>query len=85
MNAVRIRRRLDAPIAELPELAPLVGKEVEIIALEAEDPAADAATGRPFEPVAGAWDGPTGEFDRLMSDSAAARHADAEFDRDGAP
>ena len=83
MNAVRIRRRLDAPIAELPELSPLVGKEIEIIALEAEGPA--PAVVHAFNPVAGAWDGPAGEFERLMSDAAAARDADAEFDRDGAP
>ena len=34
VNAVRIRKRLTAPIPELPELTPLVGKTVEIIVLE---------------------------------------------------
>ena len=34
MNAVRIRKKLEAPIPELPELAPLIGKNVEIIATE---------------------------------------------------
>ena len=33
MNAIRIRKRLDSAIPQLPELAPLVGHEVEIIAL----------------------------------------------------
>ena len=34
MNAVRFRKRLDAPIAQFPELTPMVGKEIEIIALD---------------------------------------------------
>jgi len=34
MNPVRIRKHLDVPIPQLPELAPLVGKDVEIIAFE---------------------------------------------------
>ncbi|HZL38264.1 MAG TPA: hypothetical protein VFC78_23315 [Tepidisphaeraceae bacterium] len=34
MNAVRIRKRLDKAIPELPELTPLIGKNVEIIVLE---------------------------------------------------
>ena len=46
MNSVRIRRRLDSPIPQLPELTPLVGKEVEIIAVELLDaggPAVEAS------------------------------------------
>ena len=45
MNALRIRKRLDVPIPELPELAPLVGRTVEIIVLD-ESPG--AATGGGF-------------------------------------
>jgi hypothetical protein len=34
MNAIRIRKRLDSQVLDLPELAPLLGKSVEIIVLE---------------------------------------------------
>ena len=34
MNAIRINRRLDSHVIDLPELAHLVGKRVEIIVLE---------------------------------------------------
>jgi hypothetical protein len=34
MNALRIRKKLNAPIPELPELTPMVGKNVEIIVME---------------------------------------------------
>ena len=34
MNAIRISRRLDSHIVDLPELAPLVGRRVEIIVLD---------------------------------------------------
>jgi hypothetical protein len=34
MNAVRFRKRLDVPVPELPELTPMVRKEVEIIVLD---------------------------------------------------
>jgi hypothetical protein len=82
MNAIRIRRRLDSPIAELPELSALIGKEVEIIVLEADDNGSSGASGR-FKPV-GHWEGPVGELDKLLQESAASRDADAELDRDGA-
>jgi hypothetical protein len=36
MNALRIRKRLSAPIPELPELTPLLGKDLEIIVLDEE-------------------------------------------------
>src|SRR5690349_5567272 len=43
MDPVRIRKHLDGPIPQLPELAPLVGKNVEIIAFEdVADPGAGA-------------------------------------------
>ena len=53
MNAVRIRRRLNAPIPELPELAGMVGKNVEIIVIE--EPEADAPPAYDF------WKGPSAE------------------------
>lgn len=46
MNAIRIRRKLDSETLELPELRPLLGKEVEITVQEAAAPAV----------VAGNWD-----------------------------
>jgi hypothetical protein len=54
MNAVRIRKRLDLPIPQLPELAPMIGKDVEIIVLE-------DLSGRPerspvrFDDLKGGW------------------------------
>ena len=48
MNAVRIRRKLDSETLHLPELQPLVGKNVEIIVLEESLP--------PITPGAGDWD-----------------------------
>lgn len=45
MRAVRITRRLDSETRYLPELRPLLGKEVEIVVREAEAaPAVDEAT-----------------------------------------
>ena len=38
MNAVRIRRRIDSEMLHMPELRPMIGKDVEIIVLE-EQPA----------------------------------------------
>ena len=37
MNAIRITRRLDSHVIDLPELAPMVGKRVEIVVLEEPD------------------------------------------------
>ena len=34
MNALRFRKHLGAPISELPELASMVGKDIEIIVLD---------------------------------------------------
>lgn len=47
LNALRIRKRLDAPIPQLPELAPMIGKTVDIIVLEE-----GAGTHVPTEPTA---------------------------------
>jgi hypothetical protein len=38
MNAVRIRRKLDSDTLQLPELRPLIGKNVEIIVLDESTP-----------------------------------------------
>lgn len=53
MNAVRIRKRLDRPISELPELASLVGKSVEIIVLEESDPSRTLIDLSPLDAIAG--------------------------------
>jgi hypothetical protein len=45
MNAVRIRRKLESDMLHLPELKPLIGKEVEIIVLEEQSPAITPGTG----------------------------------------
>ena len=45
MNAIRVNRRLDSHVIDLPELAPLVGKRVEIIVLEEEQAATEPAEG----------------------------------------
>lgn len=51
MNAVRIRKKLESPIPELPELAPLIGKNVEIVATE-EQSSEGAAPLTSFEALA---------------------------------
>jgi hypothetical protein len=45
MNAVRIHRQLDSDTLYLPELKPLIGKNVEIIVLEEQLPAIIPGTG----------------------------------------
>ena len=84
MNAIRIRRRLDSPIPQFPELSGLVGKEVEITVVETENGATLAGREAHFHPV-GAWEGPPGEFDRLMNELATSRDAAIEFDRESRP
>lgn len=39
MNAIRVRRRLDSHVIDLPEVESMVGKVVEIIVLEEQEPA----------------------------------------------
>ena len=46
MNAVRIRRRVESETLHLPELRPLIGKDVEIIVLE-EQSIQEFASSRP--------------------------------------
>jgi hypothetical protein len=55
MNAVRIRKFLGVPIPQLPELAPMIGKNVEIIVLE--DSAGGGTTRAParFDDLKGGW------------------------------
>jgi hypothetical protein len=48
MNALRIRRKLESATLHLPELQPLIGKNVEIIVLE--------ETGSTILPGTGDWD-----------------------------
>ena len=45
MNAVRIRRKLESDTPHLPELKPLIGKNVEIIVLEEPAPTITPGTG----------------------------------------
>ena len=45
MNAIRIRRKLDSDTLHLPELQPLIGKNVEIIVQEMQVPATTPGTG----------------------------------------
>ncbi|MDB5329229.1 MAG: hypothetical protein JWP03_380 [Phycisphaerales bacterium] len=51
MNAVRIRKHLDSHVLDLPEIAGMVGKTVEIIVLEDQQSAAAVERG--------AWNSPT--------------------------
>ena len=45
MNSVRIRRKLESETLHLPELKPLIGKNVEIIVQEEQKPTILAGTG----------------------------------------
>jgi hypothetical protein len=64
MTAIRIRRKLDSDTLHLPELKPLIGREVEIIVLEESGaPAVTPGTGdwaaveeAAREPRAGGYD-----------------------------
>jgi hypothetical protein len=55
MSVIRIRKRLDSPIPGLPELAPLIGKTVRIVAVEDPDQDTGAAAGDEF------WESPTAD------------------------
>lgn len=68
MRAVRIRKRLESHVVDLPELRPLVGKDVEIIVLEEE---ASVATANPAGPRAGSAKGMirmAADFDAPLED-----------------
>ena|SRR5947209_13150265 len=76
MNAVRIRKRLDEPIPQLPELTAWVGREVEIIVLD-ESGMKHGATraapeaGMPEIPVVEGTIQPVGSIDELACDELA--------------
>lgn len=55
MSVVRIRKRLDLPIPQLPELAPLIGKDVEIIAREQSVSTAGGHKPARFIDLKGGW------------------------------
>lgn len=44
MNAIRIRQHLTSQVVDLPELAPMIGKDVEIIVIE-EPPTTTSLSG----------------------------------------
>jgi hypothetical protein len=72
MNAVRIRKRLDEPIPQLPELTPLVGRTVDIIVLDESETAqseqiSDANSSARFDDLLGGW--PDGERDDGFDDA----------------
>lgn len=60
MSVLRIRKRLDEPIPQLPELTPLVGRTVEIIVrdesdIEASEHVANAGSPARFDDLLGGW------------------------------
>ena len=74
MNAVRIRRRLNAAIPEFPELAGMVGKNVEIIVIEEPEldtrPAYNFWNGLSAEELAAQQGvGPVTSLEQLQSES----------------
>ena len=53
MNAVRIRKRVDSDTLHLPELRPMIGKDVEIIILEERAPFGGTQDLSPVDEAAG--------------------------------
>ena len=47
MHAIRLRKHLASPVIDAPELASLVGKDVEIIVLEESEPTVSAVLAGP--------------------------------------
>ena len=71
MNAIRIRKNLTSQVLDLPELAPLVGKSVEIIVLEEpESPeprqATKAGSAKGLIEMSADFDAPLEEFKDYM-------------------
>lgn len=68
MAAVRIHKFLDAPIPHLPELAPMIGKDVEIIVLERSDARPPSFVPARFDDLKGRWpeDEPLQDFEEAL-------------------
>jgi hypothetical protein len=56
MNAVRIRKRVDSETIHLPELRPMIGKEVEIIVLEEQSTSVPGQDFSKLDEIAGKID-----------------------------
>jgi hypothetical protein len=72
MEAIRIHRHLESHVVDLPEVAPLVGRDVEIIVLAATA-APDASTLGPVQRRAGSARGTielSADFDAPLDDFA---------------
>jgi hypothetical protein len=89
MSVVRIRKRLDLPIPQLPELAPLIGKDVEIIAREQSGTGGDVHKPARFGDLKGGWpedqidDGFEEEVDRWRQEPWRASDATADESAEG--
>jgi hypothetical protein len=71
MNAIRVRHHLTSRVLDLPELEPLVGKNVEIIVIEESE--AQKANAAPSGPKAGSAKGQVkmaADFDAPLEDFA---------------
>jgi hypothetical protein len=70
MNAIHIRRHLTSQVVDLPELAPLVGKTVEIIVVEESDmvstTAPKAGSARGAVQMSADFDAPLDDFADYM-------------------
>jgi hypothetical protein len=66
MNTIRIQARLDSTTLSLPELAPLVGRRVEIVVSEqAADSVIEALRSSPFSATAEIFDDENSPISRL--------------------
>ena len=68
MNAVRVRKKLESHIIDLPEVSRMVGKTVEIIVLEEQDvpdapPAPKAGSAKGLVTMSDDFDAPLADFD----------------------
>ncbi len=70
MNAIRIHKHLVSPAIDVPELAPLVGKNVEIIVLEESDPPAMPLPACPKAGTAKGMVSMSPDFDAPLEDFA---------------
>ena len=72
-NALHIRTRVDSETLHLPELRPLIGKEVEIIVLERTGTAPAATSGWNGEPAPRDGANWRSRFDAMLADARAAQ------------